>query len=198
MSSLDLAPLPLSPIRPMPEPGSTLDPVPSSLTLDLFRHGIAADPTDGIPDVERPLTKEGIRRTQAVAKALKKLGVSWDIVLTSPLQRATQTAQIALSARLTPTMEVFPPLAPGGSFQDLVHWQQQHPHITSLAVVGHQPDLSGWILAALVNDWVPVSRHPSALIPLKKAGLARIQFPSRRLEQGSLVMLLSPRIILGL
>ncbi|MGF1576524.1 MAG: phosphohistidine phosphatase SixA [Cyanophyceae cyanobacterium] len=182
----------------MPDPDSSLDPAPSSLTLDLFRHGIAAEPTDGIPDLERPLTKEGIRRTQAVAKSLKKLGIHWDMLLTSPLLRATQTAQIALSTRLTDHIEVFPPLAPGGSFQDLVLWQQQHPDITSLAVVGHQPDLSSWILAALVNDWAPVSRPPNALIPLKKAGLARIQFPSRRMEQGSLVLLLSPKILLGL
>ncbi|NJL99531.1 MAG: phosphohistidine phosphatase SixA [Synechococcaceae cyanobacterium SM2_3_2] len=182
----------------MSELNSTLDPAPASLTLDLFRHGIAAEPTDGIPDAERPLTREGIRRTEAVAKSLKKLGIKWDMLLTSPLLRATQTAEIARSARLTHQLEVFPPLAPGGSFRELVHWQQQHLHITSLAVVGHQPDLSGWILAALVNDWAPESRPPCALIPLKKAGLARIQFPSRRMEQGSLVMHLSPKILLGL
>ncbi len=167
------------------------------LTLDVWRHGIAQDPQAGWPDADRALTKTGIQRTQAVIRQLKSLGYRWERVLTSPYQRAYQTAQLALDQHLAADLEVFPALAPGGSFADLAHWQQQHPEIKHLAIVGHQPDLSRWILSALGMEPLHLPRDPGDWLPLKKAGLARITFPTGHFSDGRLGWILSPKVLLG-
>jgi phosphohistidine phosphatase len=190
-------PLPPPSLDPSESPAAELCRHPWGLTLDIWRHGIAQDPQAGWPDADRALTKTGIQRTQAVIRQLKSLGYRWDRVLTSPYQRAHQTAQLALDQHLASALEVFPALAPGGSFADLAHWQQQHPEVKRLAIVGHQPDLSRWILLALGLDPVHLPRDPGDWIPLKKAGLARIKFPTGHLSDGSLSWILSPKVLLG-
>ena len=67
--------------------------------MDLYflRHGKAAD-VDGsavLDDFSRPLTRRGIEELEAEADALRRLGVKFDLVLTSPLQRALETCRLA-------------------------------------------------------------------------------------------------------
>ena len=61
-----------------------------------MRHAIAVDP--GEPGIEtdevRPLSSKGIKRTRKAARGLKRLAVPFDALLTSPLRRARQTADI--------------------------------------------------------------------------------------------------------
>src|SRR5271170_5224137 len=63
----------------------------------LVRHGIAVDREDPDcpPDAERPLTKKGIEKARLVLKGLLELGAKPDVILSSPLVRALQTAEIA-------------------------------------------------------------------------------------------------------
>jgi phosphohistidine phosphatase len=107
--------------------------------------------------------------------------------------RARQTAEIFFDENLAEALEVFEPLAPDGSFADLVRWQAERDPFTSLALVGHQPDLSLWIQAAIGLQ----PANPQA-ITLKKAGLAQVRFAEGRIDycQGSLTLLLSPKVIL--
>ncbi|MEH1949782.1 MAG: histidine phosphatase family protein, partial [Nostoc sp.] len=58
------------------------------MELYLIRHGIAEDKGLGIKDEERSLTKEGRQKTEKVAQKLVKLGLNFDLILTSPLVRA--------------------------------------------------------------------------------------------------------------
>lgn len=146
--------------------------------LYLIRHGIAADRELYEIDEERPLTKDGDRKTRKVAQKLKSLNLKFEIVLSSPLVRARQTAEILKSVGLTDHVEEFPPLAPEGEINFWLDWYRNWSQTLgkSLALVGHQPDLGNW---AEILIWGDVRE---ALI-VKKAGIIGITLP----DQGSLV-----------
>src|SRR5689334_2900287 len=71
----------------------------SRMELYFLRHGIAADtgPEDS-GDAGRPLTEEGIDKLKEAARGLRRLGVRPDVLLSSPLVRARQTAEIVRKA----------------------------------------------------------------------------------------------------
>ena len=76
-----------------------------SSVIYLMRHGIAADPAPGMSDADRALTPDGVRKTVRVAAGLAKLGVKPDVILSSPLRRAEETAHLvadALDGRAAP------------------------------------------------------------------------------------------------
>ncbi|MEG4571563.1 phosphohistidine phosphatase SixA [Microcoleus sp. N3A4] len=140
--------------------------------LYLIRHGIAAAPEEYDTDSERPLTKEGASKTRKVAQRLYELEIQFDLILTSPLLRAAQTAQILQTVGLSSQIEESPALAPSGDIQNWLEWYQQWPArgSRSLAVVGHQPDLGRWAETLL---W---GTTQDALI-LKKAGTIGLILP---------------------
>src|SRR5262244_1088175 len=89
----------------------------ASYELYLVRHGVAEARGEAWPDdTKRPLTEQGVSRFRKSARALSRLGVSIDVVLTSPLIRTRQTAEI-LAAAFNPRPAVVnvDALAPGGS-----------------------------------------------------------------------------------
>lgn len=172
---------------------------PSGPRLLLVRHGIAEDRSEDRPDGLRALTPAGRRRTTAVLERAVALGLAADRLLSSPLVRARQTAEIALSAGLAPSLELATALEPGadpltllarwlGSTPTAVAPQSpgSHPLGTTsaptanpsmspadrpvrLALVGHEPDL-GDLAARLLGA-------PSGSIVLRKAGLALLVLP---------------------
>jgi phosphohistidine phosphatase len=139
----------------------------------LMRHGIAADPVEYATDGDRPLTAKGGAKTQAVAHQLKAFGLQCDEILTSPLVRAQQTADILFQANLANQLNVTETLAPGGSFSDWLHWlnAERQPPLQSLLLVGHEPDLSQW---AELLVWGEVK----SVLTLKKAGIMGITIPN--------------------
>ena len=140
--------------------------------LYLIRHGIAAEPEAYETDEERPLTKEGDRKTRKVAQRLYELEIQFDLILTSPLMRATQTAQILQTVGLSTQIEESSALAPSGDIENWLEWYQQWQETgsPSLALVGHQPDLGNWAETLL---W---GKTQDALI-LKKAGIIGLILP---------------------
>src|SRR5882762_11333978 len=81
------------------------------MQLYLFRHGKADWPNWHRPDDERPLTEEGKKEVAAVAKLLTRLEIT-PVILTSPLPRASQTAEIA-GKHLKTKVHLEPLLRPG-------------------------------------------------------------------------------------
>lgn len=150
--------------------------------LLLLRHGIAEE-RDGIrPDAERALTAAGIQRTQQVVRRLQTFDLAADRLLSSPLRRARQTAEIAVAAGLAPSLALDAALAPGGDPLPLLQggdWQR-------LLLVGHEPDL-GELACRLIGA-------PAGAITLKKAGLALLDLGG---EGVRLRLLLTPRLILA-
>jgi phosphohistidine phosphatase len=138
----------------------------------LIRHGIAAEPEAYERDYERLLTAKGRAKTKAVARQLKALNVAFDEILTSPLVRARQTAEILLKANLSTHLTVVDALAPMGSIAEWLEWfntwQKQRSGV--LALVGHEPDLSQWAELLILGD-------VQGVIQLKKAGVIGIEIP---------------------
>jgi phosphohistidine phosphatase len=143
-----------------------------SVEIYLVRHGIAADRGEYASDEERPLTEEGDRKTQKVAKQLQKLGLQFDIILTSPLVRARQTAKILQEANLSQKIEVNSALAPDGDIETWLKWLESWRQRggSQLALVGHQPDLGNWAETLI---WGEVRE----VLVLKKAGIIGISLP---------------------
>ncbi len=117
----------------------------------LVRHAIAeargpAWPRDG----ERPLTTEGIRRMRGVVRGLAALGVAMDVVLTSPLVRARQTADILVRDLPVPLAPInLVELAPGRTPFDVARAVARRTDAGALALVGHEPglgELAAWLL----------------------------------------------------
>ncbi len=143
------------------------------MELYLIRHGIAEDKGLNIKDEERSLTKEGRQKTEKVAQKLVKLSLSFDLILTSPLVRARQTADILIAEKLSSQLEDSSHLAPNGQISSwLKDWLEprNYSQNTQLALVGHEPDLTNW---AEILLWGEVK----ASLVLKKAGMIGIKLP---------------------
>ena len=135
--------------------------------LYIIRHGIAEERGDKWPDdSRRPLTEEGMSRLKKSARGLIEIGVEFDIVLTSPLVRARQTADIVAAAFNTrPMIAVLESLSPGVSPQTVLSDLEAHAKRSRIALVGHEPGL-GELAAKLMS-----ARRP---IEFKKGAICRI------------------------
>lgn len=143
-----------------------------TVELYLIRHGIAGEHGSYANDDERPLTDEGIRKTKQVAQRLYELEVRLDLIVTSPLVRAQQTAKILQAAGLSKALDTSADLAPGGNLQQWLAWLKtwQAQGGQRLAIVGHEPDLGEW---AETLVWGEV-RHR---LIVKKAGVIGLLLP---------------------
>ena len=148
--------------------------------LLLWRHGIAEERHPDRPDAERLLTTEGSRRTAAVAQELQRLQLCCDPLLSSPLRRAVQTAELGVAAGLASGFAIEASLAPGGDPRRLLqagNWQR-------LGLVGHEPDL-GELASTLLG-------LPAGAITLRKAGIVLIRLGP---AAASLEALIGPRLL---
>jgi phosphohistidine phosphatase len=163
--------------------------MPGPYELYLVRHGLAEERGDAWPDdAKRPLTEEGMARMRKAVRGLARLSVSIDLILTSPLVRARQTAEIvAAGLEPRPTILNVDALTPAGTFTSLAGELEKHARRTRIALVGHEPNI-GEIAARLVG-----SRHP---IEFKKGAVCRIdveQLPPH--GPGDLRWFLPPRAL---
>jgi phosphohistidine phosphatase len=141
--------------------------------LYLIRHGIAIDREEFEgEDAQRPLTAQGERKTRRIAQRLQDLDLKFDHLLTSPLLRAHQTAEILQQTGLADKLEVVDFLSPRGDFGEGLTWlsQWQHFNNKSLAWVGHEPDLSQW---AEILIWGEARQ----VLQLKKGGAIGLMPP---------------------
>lgn len=141
------------------------------MILYLLRHGIAVDPVEpGVRrDADRPLTPKGRRRLHLAARALRSMGISFDLILASPYVRSRQTAEIIVKAlQLHKLLQSSEHLAPGGNPKSLIQsLNAVKPRPKSVLLVGHEPCLTR--LIALL-----VAGNTDAIIDLKKGGLCRL------------------------
>lgn len=162
------------------------------MKLYIVRHAIALPRgTPGIRDEDRTLTDEGIQKMRQVAAGLRRLGCVPEILLSSPLIRARQTAEILLEEFAKGlTMTITPELAPSGSrtalYREIARCARQ---ADSVMIVGHQPSL-GEIAGEIA--W----GSPDRYVDLKKGGFCAIDVESfRGIPKGSMISLLTPSIM---
>jgi len=116
------------------------------LRLYLLRHGI---PQQNGPDPA--LSSDGIDAMEAAARGMTRLGISFDLILTSPLKRAEQTARIVASvAGPGAPVRIESPLVGGCTAEMLLNLVAANRSSGSVLVVGHQPDM-GRIAADLTG-----------------------------------------------
>lgn len=142
--------------------------------LYLMRHAIAHDlGEDGSrSDAERTLTDEGRANTRAAARAMERLELDFDVIWTSPLPRARQTAEIIADAlKKKRILEETAALALGAGPERMVGALMRLGRATSALAVGHEPDLSR-LAAYLVWGGLDADR-----IAFKKGALCRVDCP---------------------
>ncbi|NWG75468.1 MAG: histidine phosphatase family protein [Rubrivivax sp.] len=114
------------------------------MRLYIVRHAVAVPHgTPGVREDERPLTEEGGKKMRQAAMGLNRLGYIPDVIWTSPLPRALQTAEILQKAfGKGIAVETLPALAPSGARHELYrHIRVCEKKFESLMLVGHQPSL---------------------------------------------------------
>ncbi len=157
--------------------------------LYLIRHGLAEERGEAWPDdTRRPLTERGMARLRKEADALDRLGVAFDVILTSPLVRARQTAEIvAAGFSPRPSVTVADALAPGGTHAALLTALEPQSKRAAIALVGHEPGL-GELAARLVG-----TRRP---IPFKKGAVCCIEVDAVPPDEpGTLRWFLTPKML---
>ncbi len=154
------------------------------MRLYFLRHGLADWPNWTQPDNERPLTDEGIEKMKDEAKAIKRLDLGLDAILSSPYVRAKQTAQ-AVADRIGLNVIEEAALLPGFDIDRLRDVLASFPDAQSIMLIGHEPDFSRTIAQLIGGGRVAV----------KKGGLARVDLESLDPLDGELIWLLPPRAL---
>ena len=162
------------------------------MELFVIRHAIAEPlgKQNEFSDEKRALTAEGKNRMREVAKGLVKLGVEVDLILTSPLVRAVETAEIVGTAAGLTKKEIVQSgnLGPGASAEKLFAEIKGLAGVEAIALIGHQPDLGGLISRIIQTKSSELS------IQLKKGSVCCLNVtetvPTLR---GEMVWLLTPR-----
>jgi phosphohistidine phosphatase len=157
------------------------------MDLYVIRHAEAEPQGKKHPDDDqRPLTEAGVEQARLLAEGLQQRGVVLDVLVSSPLLRAQQTAEGMREHwdGPAPELETCADLSPGGKPRKVVRFLEKLKS-KSAAVIGHVPDLgvfAGWLLGSR-----------KVQLDLAKAGVALIRFPER-LDKGAgqLVWMVTP------
>ena len=154
----------------------------------LLRHGIAEDQRPGASDADRALTDEGRRKLKSVLQAASKAGVKPALILTSPLRRAVETAEVAQEVleyknQLIRTQA----LTPASAVEDVWREIRAHRDEDSLMLVGHNPLFDELAAYLLGSGAVHVS--------FKKGAILRVDFESFPAQpKGILRWYLTPKL----
>lgn len=144
--------------------------------LLVIRHGIAEDRDVfgrvGDTDDKRPLTDEGRKKMARGASGLHALVPALDLIATSPLVRAQQTAAIVAGAYGIAVGETTSTLEPDAPLAAFVKWAATQDARDVLAIVGHEPHLSTLV------TWLLTGVDDSRIV-LKKGGACLLEFADR-------------------
>ena len=165
----------------------------ATIELYLVRHAIAAERGPKYPDDRlRPLTPAGAKKFAQSIPGLLEMDMVVDFVLSSPLVRARETAQIlAAGLKPKPAIAEVEALAPGGRPQAINEAIKLHgKRYRRLALVGHEPDL-GELAARLLGARGGVT--------FRKGGVCLIELDGATpTGPGTLRWLLTPKAIRAL
>jgi phosphohistidine phosphatase len=137
------------------------------MKIYLIRHGIAEDHSTK-PDADRVLTDRGKEKMAKAVEGMRKLGIQLDLILSSPLKRARQTADVVATGLSVGKLEEVAELSPGTNPSLMVNAIRRYRECKAIALVGHEPDLSrlaSFLLTGSAN---------SCDFDFKKGGMAGI------------------------
>jgi phosphohistidine phosphatase len=157
------------------------------MKLYFLRHGLAGDSREWKgDDFARPLTEEGIAKMKRTAETCAKMELDPQLILTSPLIRAYQTAEI-IAKRLKLQDKLVEDERLGSQFgiKFLAEILAGHSKADSLMLVGHEPGMS-----ETVSQLIGGGR-----IDFKKGALACVQLDDAKSLRGALVWLIPPKVL---
>jgi len=157
------------------------------MNLYFLRHGLAGQRTEWHgSDFDRPLTEDGKKRMLREAAAIKKLKPSVEVIITSPLVRAYQTAKIvAKQLNLLDRLFTEELLKPGFGSDTLQELVRKYADAGTLLLVGHEPDFS-----TAISHIIGGGR-----VVCKKGGLAFVDLQQPNGLNGELVWLIPPKLL---
>jgi phosphohistidine phosphatase len=158
------------------------------MELYLLRHGIAEDHAASGHDADRALTDDGRKKLRHVLARARKASVTPTLILSSPLKRAFETAEIAAkelgySSEIAITNALTPDSSPHRVWTEI----RAHRDEPALLLAGHEP-----LFSATVASMLGSSR---SMVEFKKAALVRIDFDSLGPEpRGVLQWMITPKL----
>jgi len=161
------------------------------MNIYLLRHGIAAalSQENNFRDEQRALTVEGIAKMSEAAQGLRKLQVDFEVIASSPLVRARQTAEIVAEAlKFRQPLDEWNELVPDGPVEAILRRLHDFRECKSALLVGHQPSI-GCIASYLVFGDARVS------LPVKKGALLCVQANHPPPWAGELLWMLPSRML---
>ena len=161
------------------------------MELYILRHGKAQEFAQNISsDAKRELTQLGKNELECIAKAIKNLKIEFDVIISSPLVRAKQTAEIIIKyvKSKKKSIIIWDELNPEVNTEKTVEKLIKLKPTSSVLLVGHEPHLTSLITSIISNDSKIMN------ISLKKGGFVHIQCNSMKSKiSGSLRSLMTPK-----
>ncbi len=157
------------------------------MKIYFLRHGLAGDRSEWKgDDFARPLTEEGIAKMQRTAATFAKLELDLDRILTSPLVRAYQTAEI-VAKQFKMMDKLVKDERLGGNFgiKFIAEILAEYSPVDALMLVGHEPGMS-----ETVSHLIGGGR-----VVFKKGSLACVELSDNKSLYGELVWLIPPKVL---
>jgi phosphohistidine phosphatase len=138
-------------------------------------------------DEKRPLDKEGLEQCGYIGRALTSMEAQVDVIISSPLKRATQTASLVGNEMgYEGKLQIENALRPEATFADFRKMLEKYSRQESVMVVGHNPNLSQFLGAVISESGCEAS------VDLKKGAVARVEM---RRSSGTLLWCLTPKAL---
>lgn len=154
----------------------------------LLRHGIAEDHAASGHDADRALTDDGRKKLKKVMERARKANVTPTLILSSPLKRAFETAEIAAkelgySSEISITNSLTPDSSPHRVWTEI----RAHKDEPALLLAGHEPLFSATVAFLLGST--------RSIVNFKRGALVRIDFSSLGAEpRGVLAWMLTAKL----
>ncbi len=163
------------------------------MNLYILRHANAGTPrANPTLDAKRPLDKEGKQQCILIATCLNALNVHFDVIVSSPLKRAMQTASlVGMEIGYESKLVITEALSPEGSVADFQKLVSELSKNENVLIVGHNPNLQHF-LSSLLSTASLNGHRPESSIRLRKGALAKVDCARR---PATLNWLLDPRML---
>jgi phosphohistidine phosphatase len=141
------------------------------MVIYFLRHASAGEPVSNPKkDEKRALDEIGVEQCGNVGRTLAALNVQVDVILSSPLKRATQTASLVGNEMgYEKKLQIEDGLRPGASFADFRKMLDKYARLETIMVVGHNPNLSEFLGRSISETGC------EAAVELKKGAVARVE-----------------------
>jgi phosphohistidine phosphatase len=158
------------------------------MIIYFLRHASAGEPlANPKKDEKRALDKDGIEQCGYVGRALAAVDAQVDVIISSPLKRATQTASLVGNEMgYEGKLQIEAALSPGATFADFRRMLEKYSRQESIMVVGHNPNLNQFLGTVISESGCEAS------VDLKKGAVARVDM---RRNSGTLQWCLTPKAL---